>query len=295
LKGDDGSWSVQELLRFADRVHALGANFDLQNWGYSQYGLAAYFLISNGNDNLGDSSVTPNNWHPEYDVDLGDPQGPRYLWNNLLRRDFENGIVLMNPPGKATVTASLGDSFQKQDGTTVTSVSLAGRQGLILLRTTDSNITTPPAVNDDVCGSGTGSFSGDQYSDGGHCDSFTSTVNLTNVGDVAPQEVYQTKRTTNSGDTGFSYNVENLDSSHAYHVQLHFADDVSAVIGKRTFNVYINGTKVLNTFDIFAAGGRTRAVVKSFFGIHPNSSGVISVRFENVVGNALSSAVSVLP
>ena len=34
---------------------------------------------------------------------MGKPIGNRYIWNNVWRRDFENGSVLLNPPDKNTI------------------------------------------------------------------------------------------------------------------------------------------------------------------------------------------------
>lgn len=44
-------------------------------------------------------------------MDLGNALGPRYEWNNLIRRDFVNGIVVVNVPGSQSVTNPLGASF----------------------------------------------------------------------------------------------------------------------------------------------------------------------------------------
>jgi hypothetical protein len=60
---------------------------------------------------------------------------------NVVRRDFDNGIVLNNA-GTETQTIELGGSFRRlrgnqdpkvNDGSTVTSVTVPGRDGLILL------------------------------------------------------------------------------------------------------------------------------------------------------------------
>ena len=61
----------------------------------------------------------------------------------VWRRDFANGIALVNPIGNATRTVSLGGTFRKitgtqdpktNDGSNVTSVTLNAGDGLILLR-----------------------------------------------------------------------------------------------------------------------------------------------------------------
>jgi hypothetical protein len=82
----------------------------------------------------------------EYEANLGMPTSspPTAAWQSgVYRRDFEGGIVLVNPKGNGSRTVNLGGEFVKLRGTqvpainngaTVTSVKLADRDGLILLR-----------------------------------------------------------------------------------------------------------------------------------------------------------------
>jgi hypothetical protein len=77
---------------------------------------------------------------------LGYPTGPRATaaWQNgVWRRDFENGIALVNPKGNGAQTVMLGGTFKHlvgaqnptlNDGSSVTSVTLQDRDGLILLK-----------------------------------------------------------------------------------------------------------------------------------------------------------------
>lgn len=135
IAGDNGYWSLQSFLRFVDTVHSLGANIDIQELNFSgDYAPACYFLVSQGMDALGNGAVTPTNWPANYDVDLGSPQGARYVWNGLLRRDFDKGTVLVNPPNQATVNAPVGSGYTDISGKPVSTASVQGKQGLILLR-----------------------------------------------------------------------------------------------------------------------------------------------------------------
>jgi hypothetical protein len=69
---------------------------------------------------------------------------PSAPWQDgVWRRDFEHGIVLVNPKGNGAQTVSLGGSFKHlsgqqnpalNDGSAATSVTLADRDGLVLLR-----------------------------------------------------------------------------------------------------------------------------------------------------------------
>jgi hypothetical protein len=140
ITGNGGYWSIQSLFSFFDTVHSLGSHIDIQEFhtgGY--YGLAAYFLISNGGDAIGDGDVTPNNWPAGYDVQLGAALAARYTWSNLIRRDFAKGIVLLNPPGRSTVNVTAPGIYTDLAGNLVSSISLGAKQGIILL-----GATTPP-------------------------------------------------------------------------------------------------------------------------------------------------------
>lgn len=91
-------------------------------------------------------------WYDEYNVDLGGgTTAPRSLTGrdtygpDLWRRDFDRGAVLVNSADRR-IAVDLGGEFEKlrgtqdpivNDGRIVSDVSLAGSDGLILLKTTD--------------------------------------------------------------------------------------------------------------------------------------------------------------
>jgi hypothetical protein len=135
--GMTGEFSVGDFLGYVDVVHSYGKNVIFDEFGLNgDYGLAGYFLINNGNDALGNQAITPNNWYTGYDVNLGTPQGTRYVWNNLLRRDFSQGLVLLNPPQTSAVTVTLpGPMAKLDDGAYVSSVTLNPGQGVVLTGT----------------------------------------------------------------------------------------------------------------------------------------------------------------
>src|SRR5581483_6929476 len=136
LTGGTGFWSVYAFLHFIDRVHALGKGVNLLQFGLNaagqEYGLASYFMISNGTDSLSDDSINPNNWFSGYSVDLGPALGPRTYTNGVFQRNFARGLVLMGEPGLAAQTISLPGSYQRLDGSWVNSVTLGGSQGIVL-------------------------------------------------------------------------------------------------------------------------------------------------------------------
>lgn len=85
-------------------------------------------------------------WFDEYNAKLGTPTEPPPTgpWQKgVWRRDFTNGIALVNPKGNGPQTVQLGGTFvhlkgsqdpSVNNGKSVTSVTLQDRDGLILLR-----------------------------------------------------------------------------------------------------------------------------------------------------------------
>lgn len=136
LTGGTGSWSVNAFLSYIDEVHSLGRNVVVDGSSGEvpgmEYNLAAYFLISGGNDAVSGKGQTPENWWSGWGVELGEPSGPRYTWDSMLRRDFSGGLVLLNPPGAATQTVTLSAPMVNVNGNTVTSVTLGPASGAIL-------------------------------------------------------------------------------------------------------------------------------------------------------------------
>ncbi len=132
--------------------HVIGSATDYR---YMRYALAtclmdeAYFNYS-----VNDDSTTVA-WFDEYDVDLGKAvQSPQTAaWQNgVWRRDFEGGIVLLNPKGNGQKTITLEGDFQrisgKQDtsvnnGQTTRSITLQDRDAIVLKRV--SSLKRPAA------------------------------------------------------------------------------------------------------------------------------------------------------
>src|SRR5581483_962541 len=151
LTGGTGFWSVYAFLNFIDRVHALGKGVNLLQFGLNaageEYGLASYFMISNGTDSRSDDSTNPNNWFSGYSADLGPALGPRTYTNGVFQRNFAGGIALMGEPGLPAQTISLPGWFQRLDGSWVHSVTLGGSQGIILLGSNAAPRSTSASSN----------------------------------------------------------------------------------------------------------------------------------------------------
>lgn len=134
----------------------------------------------------------------------------------------------------------------------------------------------PPATDlkIDAGGVASGTWLADEDYVGGTPSSATAAINTSLVANPAPQVVYQTERFG-----AFTYTIPNLTPGTNYIVNLHFAETYWTSVGKREFNVLINGTQVLTNFDVFAAaGGENIAIVKSFT-TTANASGAITIQF----------------
>jgi Hypothetical glycosyl hydrolase family 15 len=100
-------------------------------------------------------------WFDEYDANLGQGNAPpTAAWQSgVWRRDFDNGIVLVNPKGNGPKTVTVEAGFVRLRGTqdpvtnsgqSVTTVTLKDRDGIILMRT--SPIKRPSAPQKVIIG-----------------------------------------------------------------------------------------------------------------------------------------------
>jgi len=148
LTAGTGQYSLNSMLNFVDVVHSLGKKVIVQELNFNgDYGLAGYYLISAGLDALGNDAITPNNWWNGYDSDIGTPLGPRYSWLGVYRRDFTNGVVLLNPIGASSATLSPAGHFVSTDGGSVGSVTLSGGQAAVLINAPTSGIQVLGVAN----------------------------------------------------------------------------------------------------------------------------------------------------
>jgi len=145
---------MQSYRRQIDAMHApkLGIfghnNLGDTDYKTMRYGLCACLMDDGYYYASGTSGYDAGHmlWFDEYDARLGQALEPRResAWSmGVWKREFEHGIVLVNPRGNGARTVDLGGTFHKltgtqdaatNDGSTVTSVHLADRDGIILLR-----------------------------------------------------------------------------------------------------------------------------------------------------------------
>jgi hypothetical protein len=97
------------------------------------YGGRSAFVEATGTDQYGN----PMPWRPQYDWDLGAPQGAYYRAvtnSNIFRRDFAKGAVIINANNTtASTTVNLGSTFVDENGNTISgSISIPGKTGRVL-------------------------------------------------------------------------------------------------------------------------------------------------------------------
>jgi hypothetical protein len=149
LKRGDGKFGFERFLAFVDLVHGRGKAVIMMDYGDSaqqrEYGLAAWLLISSGRDLMSSDQLSwtaPRKLWAGYRLDLGPARGPRQAWRDLLRRDFECGLVLLNQPGWQRHTVNLPASYRRIDGQRVSRITLRGAEAAVLL---DECATVGPA------------------------------------------------------------------------------------------------------------------------------------------------------
>jgi hypothetical protein len=162
---------------------------------------------------------------------------------------------------------------------------------------TSTPTPAPPTISINAGGQTSGNFLADTDETGGSSYTSTLSVDTSAVTNPAPQTVYQSVRYGN-----FSYTIPNLNPNTDYTVRLHFNElywgtensENQGGIGSRVFNVDINGTNVLNNFDIFAtAGGADKAIVKPFTAT-ADAQGKITIQFTTVTDNAMVNGIEIL-
>jgi len=121
----------------------------------------------------------------------------------------------------------------------------------------------------------------------------TSVIDMTSATIPAgtPSSIFQTGRYDQAGGKDMIWTMP-VPSAGTYKVRLYFAETYWTAAGRRTFDVTINGTKVLTGFDIFAAaGGARKGIVREYT---VTTTGPISITFGRGVDNPLVNAIEVL-
>lgn len=104
------------------------------------------------------------------------------------------------------------------------------------------------------------------------------------------QKLYQSYRQGNT--TGSIYYHFGLPNGE-YRVRLHFAEPSYTQANQRTFNVYLEGSEILNNFDIYATAGNKTAYTHE--AVVTLNDGVMDVRLQQITSRAIISAIEIEP
>jgi Hypothetical glycosyl hydrolase family 15 len=138
LTGADWGYQTQ-LLRDAQARHKIfiaityGPADDAPAMDYAR---ASFLLFARGSRTAFSYSplcgVEPSG--PRWRTDVGTPRGAATQAGTVWRREFTNGLVLVNPSSASTVNVPLGGPYVQPNGSVVTTVVLAPHTGLTLRR-----------------------------------------------------------------------------------------------------------------------------------------------------------------
>jgi hypothetical protein len=109
--------------------------------------------------------------------------------------------------------------------------------------------------------------------------------NGNSIASTADGPLYQSER---YGNFSYKFDVPN----GVYNVTLHFAEIYWKNSGERIFDVTIEGSRVLDRYDICAAVGCNTALALTFLGVQVQD-GQLNIDFVNVKDNAKVSAISI--
>jgi len=89
-----------------------------------------------------------------------------------------------------------------------------------------------------------------------------------------------------------TYTFGGLTAGASHTVRLHFSETKWTSAGSRVFNVLLNGVQVSTGFDIFAAVGANKALVRDFTAT-ATSAGQLSIQFVSSVDNAKVNGIEI--
>jgi hypothetical protein len=139
--------NVLDALR-SPKIGILNVRAEKADYKTVRYGLTSA-LMDNGYfavDPAGEPDFTWQYWYDEFDINLGYPiEAPQKSpWSNgVYKREFDNGLVIVNPRGNGDQTVTVGPGWKKFRGTQdavhnvgglVTDLRISDADGIILIR-----------------------------------------------------------------------------------------------------------------------------------------------------------------
>ncbi len=262
-----------------------------------------YQTVRYGNFSYTISNLTPN---AAYGVRL---HFNELYWNSIGARVFDvkyNGQTILDNydiyeaaggKNKAVVTEANGTAdsngnvtlqfVTEFDNAMVSGIEVYSGNLNVPTPTPTPTLSVPYGINSG--GSTTGSYVADRNFTGGSLYTTANSVDTTGLTNPAPEAAYKSVRYGN-----FSYNLPNLNPETNYVLRLHFDEFYWTSIGSRVFDVSVNGSQVLNDYDIYeAAGAQNKAIIEDI-PVTTDEEGDLNVQFTSVTDNAMVSGIEVV-
>ena len=137
---NNGNDWVDELT-YMESVQKAGASYSAVVYGtpdeveVQRYARATFLLGWNGKDGsalMYRSTGGGDSFRSDWTTDVGYPTTARYQVGDGYQRNFQNGIVVINPHPSKGQDFDLGSSYRLPDGSCTNSVSLAPKRALVL-------------------------------------------------------------------------------------------------------------------------------------------------------------------
>jgi hypothetical protein len=149
--GATGTYGWETFAAYVERREAAGLGVVLDAYADApaarQYWLADALLLDTGSLALGNDAWTaPDRFWTGYSLNLGAPAGSRSSWSGVWRRDFAQGLVLVNPPGNATRPVIVGSGYVDLDGVVQTQLTLAPGTAIVLRKAPTATAPPPPTL-----------------------------------------------------------------------------------------------------------------------------------------------------
>jgi hypothetical protein len=114
--------------------------------GYNADAKAYFYWLA-----AAEANAAPGNWFDVWEMELGDPLGPYYIWDGLYRRDFASGMVLVNSNDSGdAVTVTLDNNYVDSGGFVVSTMTLANKTGVVLELYEPTESITAICTDEDV-------------------------------------------------------------------------------------------------------------------------------------------------
>jgi fibronectin type 3 domain-containing protein len=174
-----------------------------------------------------------------------------------------------------------------------TAVNSGGVESTTKSNEASATPTSNPGIKINAGGGAASPFVADVDFDNAGSVSHANTIDVSGVTNPAPAAVYQSAHTTTTA-TPYTYTIPGFAPNSSHTVRLHFCETYFTSANQRVFDVTLNGTVVLPSFDIWVQAGnkQNKAVAKSFT-VNANSNGAYIITFKKDTNSAWVSGIEV--